>query len=100
MKVFKTFCSFFWRYKIHFIFSFVAAFVGIIFSSSLPFIYRYLIDNFSVITSRTIFLAIGGYVAARMGGNLFGNLSYYIGDKALIKTGEFISCFGIFRRSR
>lgn len=84
MKVLKTFYSFFWKYKIYFIFSFITAFIGVLFSSLLPFIYRYLIDNFSGMTRQTFFLVVGVYAAARMGGNLFSNLSYYTGDKASI----------------
>ncbi len=64
--------------------SLAASFAAIIMQSVLPFLYRYLVNNFSHLDMKTVFLLIGGYAVARVGGNFFSNLAYYTNDKSVI----------------
>jgi len=81
MKTFKTFYSFLWKYKGYFILSQITAFISIASYSSIPFIYRYLIDNFQNLTAQSFFAVVVVYGSIRIGGILFGNLSWFLAEK-------------------
>ena len=81
MKTFKTFYSFLWKYKGYFILSQITAFISIASYSSIPFIYRYLIDNFQNLTAQSFFAVVMVYGSIRIGGILFGNLSWFLAEK-------------------
>ena len=81
MKTFKTFYSFLWKYKGYFILSQITGFISIASYSSIPFIYRYLIDNFQNLTAQSFFAVVMVYGSIRIGGILFGNLSWFLAEK-------------------
>ena len=81
MKTFKTFYSFLWKYKWYFILSQITGFISIASYSSIPFIYRYLIDNFQNLTAQSFFAVVMVYGSIRIGGILFGNLSWFLAEK-------------------
>ena len=81
MKTFKTFYSFLWKYKGYFILSQITGFISIASYSSIPFIYRYLIDNFQNLTAQSFFAVVMVYGFIRIGGILFGNLSWFLAEK-------------------
>ena len=81
MKTFKTFYSFLWKYKWYFILSQITGFISIASYSSIPFIYRYLIDNFQNLTAQSFFAVVVVYGSIRIGGILFGNLSWFLAEK-------------------
>lgn len=86
MKVFKIFYSFLWKYKTALVFSFLTSIIAISFSSSLPFIYRYLVDNFYNLTAKSFFVIVVLYGLAKIGNIIFGNLSWFLSEKALNPT--------------
>ena len=81
MKTFTFFYSFLWKYKEYFILSQITAFISIASYSSIPFIYRYLIDNFQNLTAQSFFAVVMVYGSIRIGGILFGNLSWFLAEK-------------------
>lgn len=81
MKTFKIFYSFLWKYKGYFITSFATGVIATTLGSLVPFIYRYIVDNFYNFTFTTLFIVIAVYGITRVGMILFGNLSGYVGDK-------------------
>lgn len=86
MKTFKTFYSFLWKYKGYFI---GAIFTGLLSTASgnfVPFVYRYIVDNFYNFTTKTFFTVIAVYGLTRIGMILFNNLSGFWGSKYFIKA--------------
>ena len=83
MKTFRIFYSFIWKYKGYFIGSATASFVSVALGNFLPFIYRYIVDNFYNFTVSTFFIVAGIYGATRIGKIVFGNISGYLGTKYL-----------------
>ena len=83
MKVFKTFYSFLWKYKTAFVFSLLTSVVAITFSSFMPFIYRYLVDNFNSLTVKSFVVIIALYGIAKIGAIIFNNISFFLSEKAI-----------------
>ena len=83
MKTFKTFYSFLWKYKWSFILSQTIGVITVASYSSMPFIYRYMIDNFHAFTAKSFFVVVGVYGSIRIGGIIFGNLSWLLAEKVI-----------------
>ncbi|KKS31676.1 MAG: Multidrug resistance protein Atm1 [Candidatus Amesbacteria bacterium GW2011_GWA2_42_12] len=81
MKTFRIFYSFIWKYKGYFIGSIVTSFFSVMLGNFMPFIYRYLVDNFYNFTISTFLTAAGIYGATRIGMIVFGNISGFLGTK-------------------
>lgn len=81
MKTFRIFYSFIWKYKGYFVTSILTGFISAALGNFMPFIYRYIVDNFYNFNITTFFAVAGVYGATRIGMILFGNLSGYFGTK-------------------
>lgn len=81
MKTFITFYSFIWKYKWYFTASILTGFISTALGNFMPFIYRYIVDNFYNFNITTFFWIAGIYGATRIGMILFGNLSGFFGTK-------------------
>lgn len=86
MKVFKTFYFFLWKHKGYFVLSLITSVIAVAFSSILPFIYRYLVDNFNNLTAKSFFAIVVLYGSAKIGNIIFGNLSWFLSEKAVNPT--------------
>lgn len=85
MKTFITFYKFLLQYKAPFFISVIFSLIAILFTSSIPFIFRYLADNLGSLDLKMILFVILLFFTARMGAALTDNLSIYTGDKVIIK---------------
>lgn len=81
MKTFRIFYSFIWKYKGYFITSVLTGFISTALGNFMPFIYRYIVDNFYNFNFTTFFAVAGVYGATRIGMIIFGNLSSFFGTK-------------------
>ena len=81
MKTFRIFYFFIWKYKGYFIGSVATGFFSVALGNFMPFIYRYLVDNFYNFTISTFFMVAGVYGATRIGMIVFGNISVFLGTK-------------------
>lgn len=81
MKTFRIFYSFIWKYKGYFLGSVSAGLISTALGNLMPFIYRYIVDNFYNFTIATFFLVAGVYGATRVGMILFSHLSSYLNVK-------------------
>lgn len=86
MKVFKTFYFFLWKHKGYFVLSLITSVIAVAFSSILPFIYRYMVDNFNNLTAKSFFAIVVLYGSAKIGNIVFGNLSWFLSEKAVNPT--------------
>ena len=66
-KTFHTFYSYFWRYKGYFIASLVFAFLSSAFNASLPFLYRYLVNDLTALDAKTLLHVLLAFFVSRMG---------------------------------
>ena len=65
-------------------FSLLTSVVAITFSSFMPFIYRYLVDNFNSLTVKSFVVIIALYGIAKIGAIIFNNISFFLSEKPLI----------------
>lgn len=84
IKTFKTFYSYFWRYKRYFIASLVFALLSSVFNSFLPFIYRYMVDHLAILDMRMLGMILGAFLVTRIGFVICDNLGIYFGDQSAI----------------
>ncbi|NUQ57245.1 MAG: ABC transporter ATP-binding protein [Candidatus Paceibacter sp.] len=84
MKTFLVFYSFIWKYKWYFIPAVISAFLSTLLASFMPFIYRYIVDNFYNLTLSVFLTVAGVYGATRIGMIFFGNLSGFFGGEYFI----------------
>ncbi|MBM2818218.1 MAG: transporter ATP-binding protein [Parcubacteria group bacterium] len=81
MKTFRIFYSFIWKYKGYFSISILTGFLSTALGNFMPFIYRYIVDNFYNFNITTFFLIAGIYGMTRIGMIIFGNLSGFFATK-------------------
>lgn len=83
MKTFRVFYSFLWKYKGYFIGSQIAGVVAVVLHSSMPFVYRHIVDNFHILTAKSFFAIVVLYGLIRIGGIVFGNLSWFFSEMVI-----------------
>ena len=49
----------------------------------MPFIYRYLVDNFNSLTVKSFVVIIALYGIAKIGAIIFNNISFFLSEKAI-----------------
>lgn len=81
MKTFKTFYSFLWKYKTTFILSQITSLVAIALYSLMPFIYRYLVDNFYTLTAKSFLAIVIFYGVSKIGSIIIANISWILSEK-------------------
>lgn len=81
MKTFRILYSFIWKYKGYFITSILTGFISTALGNFMPFIYRYIVDNFYNFNFTTFFVIAGVYGTTRIGMIVFGNLSGFFATK-------------------
>lgn len=81
MKTFSIFYSFIWKYKWNFTASIITGLISTALGNFMPFIYRYIVDNFYNFNLTTFFAVAGVYGVTRIGMIVFGNLSGFFGAK-------------------
>ncbi len=83
MKTFRTFYSFLWKYKGYFILSQITSLSAIVLYSLMPFIYRYLVDNFYTLTAKSFIAVVVLYGVSKIGSIIIGNISWFLSEKVI-----------------
>ncbi len=86
MKTFIIFYKFLLRYKKWYFISVIFSLIAILFTSAIPFIFRYLTNNLASLDLKMILFVIAIFFGVRIGSVLTDNLSIYSGDQTVVRS--------------